>query len=58
MANKEVIKYDKKQNNMVTNKEGKGKQGFITEIDNYIEAGTINNALYGPLFSKSGEPLG
>lgn len=58
MMNKEVIQYDRGKINLVEGKGNKGKQGFISEIDNYMEAGTIHNALYGPLIDDMGKPVG
>ncbi|CAI2383062.1 unnamed protein product [Moneuplotes crassus] len=61
MMNKEVIRYDKDKTNLIEEKGekgDKGRQGFISEIDNYMEAGTIHNALYGPLIDDLGKPVG
>jgi predicted phage tail protein len=61
MMNKGVLIYDKEKGltNVTSNDDKNGRTySFISEIDNYVEAGIVTNALYGPLIGGQGEVLG
>lgn len=61
MMRKEIFKFDKDKGltNVNNNDDKSGATfSFISEIDNYVEAGIIKNALYGPLIGGQGEVLG
>ena len=58
LVDKKIVFYDRNKNEDEKEKKDKNKKAFISEIDSYIEPGTVNNALYGPLFGENGEPLG